>query len=123
MSLSLLYAGYHGIVRITVAHTKSKDEIKRIVDCSFEDLFRGVGSTSPQIMPLQIVDEKRQWAGDTLTFSFGAKVSLLTSPIRGTIQVTERDITIDADFGLLEKLLPSAQTRSALENRVKGLLT
>ncbi len=105
-------------MRITVAHTKSREEIKRIVDRSFDDLFRGVGS-----LPLQIVDEKRQWDGDTLTFSFGAKVSLLTSPICGTIQVTERDVTIDADFGLLEKLLPSAQTKAALENRVKGLLT
>lgn len=74
-------------------------------------------------MPLRIVDEKRQWDGDTLTFSFGAKVSLLTSPIRGTIKVTERDVTIEADFGLLERLLPSAQTKAALENRVKGLLT
>ncbi len=104
-------------MRITVAHTKSKDEIKRIVDRSFDDLFRGVGN-----MPIQIVDEKRKWDGDTLTFSFGAKVSLLTSPISGTILVTERDVTIDADFGLLEKLLPSAQTRANLENRVKGLL-
>jgi hypothetical protein len=36
--------------------------------------------------------------------------------------VTERDITIDADFGLLEKLLPFARTKATLENRVKGLL-
>jgi hypothetical protein len=104
-------------VRITVAHTKSKDEIKRIVDRSFDDLFRGIGS-----MPLQIVDEKRQWDGDTLRFSFGAKVTLLTSPIRGTILVGERDVTIEADFGLLEKLLPSAQAKAAIESRVKGLL-
>jgi len=105
-------------VRITVAHTKPKDEIKRMIDRSFDDLFRGVGN-----LPLQIVDEKRKWEGDLLIFSFGAKVSLLTSPIKGTISVTERDVTIDADFGLLEKLLPSAQTKSALESRVKGLLT
>ncbi len=73
-------------------------------------------------MPLQIVDEKRQWDGDTLTFSFGARVSLLTSPIRGTIQVTGRDLTIEADLGLLEKLLPAAKAKASLENTVKGLL-
>ena len=109
---------YYCIVRITVAHTKSKDEIKRLIDRSFDDLFRGVGN-----MPLQIVDEKRKWEDDTLFFSFGAKVSLITSPIKGTIAVTERDVTIDADFGLLEKLLPSAQTKATIETRVKGLLT
>jgi hypothetical protein len=105
-------------VRITVAHTKSKDEIKRLIDRSFDDLFRGVGA-----IPLQIVDEKRKWENDTLFFSFGAKVSLITSPIKGTIAVTDCDLTIDADFGLLEKLLPSAQTKAAMETRIKGLLT
>jgi hypothetical protein len=105
-------------VRITIAHTKSKDEVKRIVDRSFDDLFRGMGN-----MPVQLVDEKRQWNGDTLVFSFGAKVSFITSPIQGTIFVTDRDITIDADLGLLEKLLPAAQAKASLESRVKGLLT
>lgn len=109
---------YHASVRITVAHTKPKDEIKRIIDRSFDDFFRGIGS-----LPLQIVDEKRKWEKDTLIFSFGAKVSLITSPIKGTIVVTERDVTIDADFGLLEKLLPAQQAKAAIEGRVKGLLT
>lgn len=105
-------------MRITVGHTKNKEEIKRIVDQSFDDLFRGVAP-----LPLQIVDEKRKWQGDTLMFSFGAKVSLLTSPIKGTILVTDRDLTIEADLGLLEKLLPSGPTKASIESRVKGLLT
>jgi hypothetical protein len=104
-------------VRITVAHTKPKDEIRRIIDRSFDDFFRGIGA-----FPLQIVDEKRKWDGDTLFFSFGAKVSLITSPIKGTIEVTDRDVTIEADIGLLEKLLPAAQARASIESRIKGLL-
>jgi hypothetical protein len=111
-------ARYYCFVRITVAHTKTKDEIKRIIDRSFDDFFRGFGA-----MPLQIVNEKRKWENDTLIFSFGAKISLVTSPITGTILVTDRDLTIDADFGLLEKLLPAAQAKASLESRVKGLLT
>ena len=105
-------------MRITVAHTKSKDEIKQIIDRSFDDFFRGIGD-----LPLQIVDEKRKWENDTLVFSFGAKVAMITNPIKGTIEVTARDVTIDADFGLLEKLLPSAQAKASIESRVKGYLT
>jgi hypothetical protein len=105
-------------VRITVAHTKSKDEIKRIIDRSFDDFFRGIGA-----MPLQIVDDKRKWERDVLVFSFGAKVSMLTSPVKGTIEVTDRDVTIDADLGLLEKLLPAAKAKANIETRVKGFLT
>ena len=104
-------------MRITVAHTKPKEEIKRTVDKSFDDLFRGIGS-----MPVQIVDEKRAWNGDILAFSFGAKVSLLTTPVNGTITVADRDVTIDVDFGLMEKLLPTSQ-KAAIETRIKGLLT
>jgi hypothetical protein len=105
-------------VRITVAHAKTKEEIKRIIDRSFDDFFRGTGT-----LPIAIVDEKRAWKGDTLFFSFGAKVSLVNSPVKGTIDVTDREVTIDADFGLLEKLLPSAKTKASIASRVKGLLT
>ncbi len=105
-------------MHITVAHSKSKEEIKRVIDRSFEDFFRTVGA-----MSIEITNQKRVWDGYTLSFSFGAKVALLTSPIKGTILVGERDVTIDIDFGLLEKLLPAAQTKAAIESRVKGFLT
>ena len=108
---------YDHRVRITVGHTKSKEEIKRAIDRTFDDLFKGIAN-----MPVQIVDEKRAWNGDTLFFSFGAKVSLLTSPIKGTIEVTDREVIVEADLGLLEKLLPAAQTRATIENRVRVLL-
>ncbi len=105
-------------MRITVAHSKPKQEIKRVVDRSFDDLFRGIAN-----MPVQIVDEKRAWQDDTLVFSMGVKFALMTSPVKGTILVTDRDVTIDLDLGILERLLPSAQARATLENRVRGLLT
>jgi hypothetical protein len=104
-------------VRITVAHTKSREEIKRVVDKSFDDLFRGIGS-----MPVQIMNEKRAWNDNVLAFSFDAKVTLLTTPVKGTITVADRDVIIDVDFGLMEKLLPSSQ-KAAIETRIKGLLT
>jgi hypothetical protein len=105
-------------MRITVAHNKSKDQIVQVVDRSFDDLFKGT-----PIIPIQIANEKRQWSGSTLIFSFNAKMGLLSAPIKGTVEVTDRDLTIDADLGLLEKLLGTGVGRTALEGRVKGLLT
>jgi hypothetical protein len=49
-------------------------------------------------------------------------MGLLSAPIKGTVEVTDRDVTIDADLGLLERLLGGGM-RKAVEGRVKGLLT
>lgn len=105
-------------MRITVSHNKSKEEVIRAVDRSFDDLFRGIPG-----IPLKIVNEKREWQASTLNFSFDAKMGLLSSPIKGFVAVTDKDITIDADLGLLEKLLPMKTATTAIESRVKGLLT
>lgn len=105
-------------MRVSVSHTKSKAEVKRAVDLSFDDLFRGIGP-----LPIKIVNEKRSWAGDTLTFSFTARWGIVSNPMSGTVVVTERDITIDADLGLLEKLISAAKGREAVETRVRRLLT
>ncbi len=104
-------------MRITVSHNKSKDQIVKAVDRSFDDLFKG----TPMI-PIQVANEKRQWNGNTLTFSFNATMGLLSAPIKGTVDVNDHDLTIDADLGLLEKLLGGGMTKT-LETRVKGLLT
>lgn len=105
-------------MRITVSHNKTKQEVMQAVDKSFDDLFRGVGS-----MPLKIVNEKRAWNGSTLNFSFNAKAGLLSTPIKGIVEVTDKDITIDADLGLLGKLFSAKQAQAAIEGRVRGLLT
>jgi hypothetical protein len=104
-------------MRITVSHNKSKDQIIKVIDRSFDDLFKGT-----PLVPVQITNEKRQWQGSTLTFSFNAAMGLMNAPVKGTIEVTDRDMTIDADLGLFDRLLGSGMSR-AVEGRVKGLLT
>ncbi len=90
----------------------------RSVDRSFDDLFRGIG-----VVPIQFVDERRSWQGSTLTFSISAKMGLISTPLRGTIEVTDKDITIDADLGLLERLIPATKARDSITSRIRGLLT
>lgn len=89
----------------------------RAVDRSFDDLFRGIS-----ILPLQIANEQRRWQGSVLTFSFTAKMGLLSSGIKGIVEVTDQDVTIDADLGLLERILSGKGARATLEGRIRGLL-
>lgn len=90
----------------------------RSVDRSFDELFRGVST-----VPIQFVEERRNWQGSTLNFSISAKMGFVSSPIKGTIEVTDVDITIDADLGLLERLIPATKARASITNRIRGLLT
>ena len=104
-------------MRITVSHNKLKAEVIQSIDRSFDDLFRGVG-----MVPIQFVDERRIWNGSTLTFSMAAKMGLMSTPIKGTIEVTDKDLTIDVDLGLLERLIPTAKAQEAITTRIRGLL-
>ena len=104
-------------MRVTISHNKPKEEVVRAVDRSFDDLFKGTG-----FVPLQIVNERRSWNGSKMDFSFDAKFGIISTPIKGFVDVTERELTIDADLGLLEKLLPAKQARAVLEGNIRGLL-
>jgi hypothetical protein len=106
------------IMRITVAHTKSKEEVMRAVDRSFDDFFQGIAA-----VPVKLVDEQRSWQGSALTFSVTAKMGLLRNRIKGTIDVTDKDLTIDVDLGLFERLISETKAREAIVSRARGLLT
>jgi hypothetical protein len=58
-----------------------------------------------------------------MDFAFDAKLGIVSAPIKGFIDVTDREVTVDADLGWLEKLFPAKQAQAAIEGRIKGLLT
>jgi hypothetical protein len=105
-------------MRVTVSHNQPKEEVKKAVSQSLDDVFKGL----PGVLPLQIVNQQRSWQGDTLNFSFDAKAGIISTPIKGFVYVTDKEMTIDADLGLLERLLPAKRAREVIEGRVKGLL-
>lgn len=105
------------IVKITISHNHSKEEVKQSVDRSFNDLFQGI-----VILPIRFAEERKTWQGNTLTFSLIAKMGLISTPMKGTVEVTDRDLTIDVDLGMLERLIPAAKVRDVVSSRVRGLL-
>jgi hypothetical protein len=104
-------------MRITISHDRPKTEIVAAVDRSFDDLFKSVVE-----LPVKITIQQRTWQGSTLSFALTAKWGLLSTPITGTVEVTDHDITVDADLGLLNRLVSEKTTRTVLSDRVKGLL-
>ena len=104
-------------MRLTVAHNRTKQEVIQSVDRSFDDLFQ-----TPELHGVKLKDMSKTWQGSTITFGLTAKLGLFSTPIKGTIEVTDTDITIDADLGMLERLIPANTTREILSARVRGLL-
>jgi Putative polyhydroxyalkanoic acid system protein (PHA_gran_rgn) len=104
-------------MRVTLAHNRTKQEVIQSVDRSFDDLFQ-----TPELQGIKLKGVSKTWQGSTLTFGLTAKMGLFSTPIKGTIEVTDTDITIDADLGMLERLIPANTARELLSARVRGLL-
>ena len=107
-------------VKITMSHGSSKEEVKQAVNRSLDEIF---AKSLP--LPVQLVQQRRSWGADTLTFSLIAKMGplgLMSTPITGTVHVTDQELTIDVNLGLLERLIPADKAREVLTVRLKGLL-
>ena len=104
-------------MRITIAHKKPKQEVVDSIDRGFDDVFKMDG------LPVKLVLEQKNWQGSTMTFALSAKLGFMSSPIKGTIDVTDRDVTIDADLGRFEQFVSEDKVRGALATKFKGLLT
>jgi hypothetical protein len=104
-------------MRITISHNRSKAEIIESVDRSFNEMVQGVEG-----LPVRLVVDQRSWQGPILSFSLTAKLGLLSTPIKGTVEVTDQEVTLDADLGVLNRLVSENAAREVIGNRIKGLL-
>jgi len=66
--------------------------------------------------------KEKSWQGSILSFALSVKMGLLSTPMKGTVEVTDRDLTVDADLGLLNQILPEKKAREMIGNRIRGLL-
>ena len=105
------------VMRVTIPHNKPKEEVIQTVDRSIDDLLKEATA-----LPVKIADPQRGWKGSTMTFSLVAKMGFMSTPIKGTVDVTDKDITIDVDLGMLERLIPAEKTKELIGTRVRGLL-
>jgi hypothetical protein len=106
-------------MRVTVAHNKGLQGAKKLVDESATEVFKGASGS-----PVQITDQEKRWDGDIMHFSFTGKMGFFSAPMKGWVQVTEKDVTIECELpGILKKFMPEDKVKASIESRVRGLLT
>ena len=104
-------------MRISVSHNRTKEEAVQTVDGTFNDLFKEAGA-----LPVKLTVEHRSWQGSTMTFALNAKMGIMSTSIKGTVEVTDRDIIVDADLGILGKFVNEKTAQQLLGSRIKGIL-
>ena len=103
-------------MRITIAHNRSKAAMIASVDRSFDEMLQEKAG-----LPVRLVVKQKSWQGPILSFTLSAKMGLLSTPIKGTVEVTERDLIVDADLGILKNILPEKAVREVFANKLKEL--
>jgi hypothetical protein len=104
-------------VRISISHNRTKEEVVQSIDRSWDDLFKEAGA-----LPVKLTVEQRSWQGSTMTFALTAKMGIISTPIKGTVEVTDRDIIVDANLGMLGRFVNEKTAQQLLGSRIKGLL-
>jgi len=73
-------------MRGILPNDRPKQEMKASVERSLGQLFAGLN-----IGAIEFIDQRKQWSGDTMTFSLTAKVGFLRSPVVGFAMVTDKE--------------------------------
>jgi hypothetical protein len=102
-------------MRIIVPHHRTRAEVIQTIDESLDQLLQ-------QSLPVKLVVQQRTWQGSTLTFNVAAKMGFISSPVKGTIDVTDTDVTIDVDLGVFERFVPADKAQDLISTRIRGLL-
>lgn len=104
-------------MRVTVSHNKGKQEAMRIVDGALDRILR------PDLLfQIPMTDVARNWDGSTLHFSLVIRLAV-NVPVRGTVAVTDTEITIECQLPvLLTQFIPEKTIESGVESKVRGLL-
>jgi hypothetical protein len=104
-------------MRVTIAHTRTKAEVIESIDRSFDQMFQGVSG-----LPVRLVVEQKSWQDSVLSFALRAQMGGLSTPIKGTVEVTDNEVTVDADLGMLNRFVPADAAGELIGRRIKGLL-
>jgi hypothetical protein len=104
-------------VRISLSHNRPQQEVIASIERSFNDLFQQAGA-----LPVKLTVDQRSWQGSVMSFQITARMGIMSTPIRGTVEVTDTDIIIDADLGMLGRFIDEKTAQQMLGNKLKGLL-
>jgi hypothetical protein len=104
-------------MHITIAHKKNVPQAIEVADRAVDEVFKGL-----PLGCVEIVGQQKQWIGAVMTFGLTAKLGFIKYPVRGTVEVTDRQWIVDVDLMMFGRLLPN-KAQQLIETRWRGLLS
>jgi hypothetical protein len=105
------------LMRVTVAHKKSKEGVVEAIDRAIGEALKDIKSA-----PVEVTGLERSWVGYTLTFSFFARAGFMKGPVKGTVEVADTWVIITADPGAFAHFMPEDRAQEAIRMKMRELL-
>ena len=104
---------------LIIPHHKTQQEAIATIDRGASDLFAGVAGGL-----VEIVDQKKEWNGSTMSFSFTGRMGFIEVPLSGTIMVDDRNVTVNCELpAMVKNFLGEDKVGSGIAEKMKGLLS
>jgi hypothetical protein len=106
-------------MHVIVVHKQNQEDAVKIIDQSIDRLIQSIPAGS-----VKIIDQERTWNGSTMTFSFKGRKGIFVTTIRGTVAVTDKDVTIDAEIpGIIKTFVSDQKISDVVEAKAKEILS
>jgi hypothetical protein len=104
---------------LIIPHHKTEQEAIKIIDRGANDLFAGVAAGA-----VEIVDQKKEWNGSTMTFSFTGRLGFISVPLSGTILVDDRNVTVKCELpAMVKNFIGEDKVGADIEGKIRRLVT
>jgi len=105
-------------MKITISHRKTQAEVIQLIDKGAEGLFAGAAGPS-----VDIEDQKKEWVGNVMHFSFVGKVGFIELPLSGTIEVGDNSVVVECELpSMVDKFIGAGKVGSTIEKKMQLLL-
>ena len=103
---------------VTVPHHRTQPEAISIIDKGSSDLFAGVAGSS-----VEVADEKKDWNGSTMNFSFTGRLGFISVPINGAISVDDVNVVVVCDMPpMVQNFIGEDKVSASIEKQLQRLL-
>jgi hypothetical protein len=102
---------------LVVPHHKTRKEAIALIAAD-DDLFTGVAGSS-----VEILNQKKEWDGSSMAYSFVGRVGFISVSVSGTLSVDDVNVTVTSDLpAMVKSFVGEEKVASAIEKQLRRVL-